>query len=227
VRYAPAPTAYQITDASGKTWQHADGVYLASWVADRNKAMAFARTANSPTGTPQVTGRKIGDLAIYEAGAPPLKGSEVRLIQPLAGFRWKVETIGLYPVTFEAIEYYLTPIPIPPQSVVTEKRPDIPNDIPSDPYRFGAKLNHARSQYYRKALVHDPALSALAAANSSKGWGHHGGHHGRENVGMGSLDAVMASWLASPAHASALLDPSLSRYGIAQANGIWTYVGAR
>lgn len=154
-QYAPAPTAYQLADASGKAWQHGDPAYLASWVAEHN------RTIVTPT----------------------------------------------------------------PQSI-----PVVPEVTPAsqnDRYGFGAMLNRQRYLYYRGAMVHDPALSAIAAANSSKGFGHHGFHPGRENVGMGSLDAVMASWLASPAHASALLDPSLSRYGIAQVNGIWTFIGVR
>lgn len=152
---AAQDVAYQIADASGKLWQHADAAYLVSWVAGHNKTLVVP--------TPQV-------------------------------------------------------VPVVPEVTPADQ---------NDQYGFGAMLNRQRYLHYRGAIVHDPALSALAAANSSKGWGHHGGHHGRENVGMGSLDSVMASWLASPAHASALLDPSLSRYGIAQVNGIWTYVGAR
>lgn len=125
------------------------------------------------------------------------------------------------------VAYLPTPSVAPtPQAV---EAPPSPQAIPAltpygDPYGFGLMLNEQRAKYYRKQLRYDPALSALAAANSSKGWGHHGFHKGRENVGMGSLDVVMASWLASPAHADALLDPGLSRYGIANVGGVWTYV---
>jgi hypothetical protein len=92
-----------------------------------------------------------------------------------------------------------------------------------DQYGFSEWLNATRARHGLHALVHDAGLSALAAANSSRGFGHHGFNPGRENVGMGSLQTVESMWMRSPAHASAILDRGARYYGIAHVNGVWTY----
>lgn len=98
-----------------------------------------------------------------------------------------------------------------------------PAYAPADPASFGTWLNAVRAQYGRAPLAYDPALASLAAANSSRGFGHWGFNPGRENVGAGPLGRVAAMWLSSPAHAAALLDPNVRSYGIACVNGCWTF----
>lgn len=44
VRHAPAPVAYQLADASGKLWQHADPAYLSAWVAQHNRTLVPTST---------------------------------------------------------------------------------------------------------------------------------------------------------------------------------------
>lgn len=210
LQYAPAPTAYQLADASGKAWQHADAVYLASWVAERNKTLATAQPASPQAAPAQVSGRKVGDLAIYQAGEAPLKGSRVRLVQSLGGFRWKVETTGIYPVTFESIEYYLTPISASVQSATPA----------NDSTGFLSWLNAYRARFYRNPVTLDPALSADAAASNAAmrrfGFGHHFRYAPNQKcVGMGSLATIEAMWQADPPHNAWLLKPGLTAVGVA------------
>lgn len=95
---------------------------------------------------------------------------------------------------------------------------------PADPQSFGSWLNAVRAQYGRSPLAFDAALQRNAAINSSRGFGHSWfGGATRQNVGMGSLQAVQSMWLASPAHVAALLDPGITKYGLACVNGVWTY----
>lgn len=93
----------------------------------------------------------------------------------------------------------------------------------ADPYFFGAWLNFQRQSRGLGPLAYDANLASIAAANSSRGFGHHGLHRGRENVGMGALGTVQSMWLSSPLHAAALFDPGVTRYGVACVGNVWTY----
>ena len=99
-----------------------------------------------------------------------------------------------------------------------------PAMVAADPYGFGPWLNSARAQRGLRPLAYDPALAGDCATNSAMGFGH--GFFGRcrrQNAGQGALATVCGMWLASPAHASALFDPSCTAYGIAHVNGNWTF----
>jgi uncharacterized protein YkwD len=95
---------------------------------------------------------------------------------------------------------------------------------PQDSGGFVAWLNGVRASRGLGAVGWDAGLAGLAASNSARGYGHWAGTNpGRQNVGMGSLDAVSSAWLASAPHASALLDPNIRAVGLANVNGVWTY----
>jgi hypothetical protein len=157
---APVAQQYQLADSTGQAWQHADGAFLASWIAERNRWLKPA------VATPLKT-------------APAVQG---------------------------------------------------------DPYGFGSWLNAYRATAGLMPLAYSPELSGLCAANSSMGFGHHGPAAGRgthypygyptairENVGLGSGQAIWHEWTISNGHWQALLDASIKSYGIAQVGGVWTY----
>ena len=95
----------------------------------------------------------------------------------------------------------------------------------ADPYGFVAWLNGVRAQSGLGAVQYDQNLSAWAASNSQRGFGHSVRAGRRQNVGMGAFGAVCQMWLASGPHRVALLDPGITRVGIANAGGVWTFNG--
>lgn len=63
-----------------------------------------------------------------------------------------------------------------------------------------------------------------AEANSRIGFGHFFlGRARRQNVGWGNLNQVCMMWARSPAHAAALLDPSITMVGFGVANNVVTF----
>ncbi|RUL87627.1 CAP domain-containing protein [Tautonia sociabilis] len=97
-----------------------------------------------------------------------------------------------------------------------------------DPYGFTAWLNGVRAQYGLAPVSHDANLAAWANMNNAQqnsyGLGHHVmGPARRQNSAMGSFSTIGAQWLASPAHAAALLDPSIRVIGIAGMGAYWTF----
>ena len=97
-----------------------------------------------------------------------------------------------------------------------------------DPYGFTSWLNGVRAQRGLGPVSYDPSLSAWANANNSQqnalGLGHHVmGPARRQNSAMGSFGSIGSQWLASPAHAAALLDPSIRVIGIAGMGAYWTF----
>jgi uncharacterized protein YkwD len=90
-----------------------------------------------------------------------------------------------------------------------------------DAYGFLAWLNATRARYGLGAVGWDAAVEADCRQNNfaqaARGMGHwHMGCHRRQNAAAGlSFPGVEAAWLASPGHASALLDPGISRVAIA------------
>jgi uncharacterized protein YkwD len=92
---------------------------------------------------------------------------------------------------------------------------------------FVAWLNATRAAHGLGPVGYDAGLAGLAAANSaaqqSRGLGHYVGGARRQNSGVGPLAAMPGMWMASGPHRSALLDPTISRVGIAGSGGYWTY----
>jgi uncharacterized protein YkwD len=119
-----------------------------------------------------------------------------------------------------------------PEPSVADEAYQNPNTQPAyaDPYGFVAWLNQLRAQYGRGPVSYDPNLSAWAESNNgqqlARGMGHHQmGTARRQNAGWGSAAAVWNKWVASPGHASALLDPSTTMVGIANNGPFWTFNG--
>lgn len=97
-----------------------------------------------------------------------------------------------------------------------------------DAYGFTAWLNGVRAQYGLAPVSHDSNLAAWANMNNAQqnnqGLGHHVmGPARRQNSAMGSAASIGSQWLASPAHAAALLDPSIRVIGIAGMGAYWTF----
>jgi hypothetical protein len=96
-----------------------------------------------------------------------------------------------------------------------------------DPYGFMAWLNATRASYGLGPVGHDPNLSNWAAMNNAQQQAYGLGHFvmgpaRRQNSAMGG-GFPGAMWLASPAHAAALLDPTITWFGIAAAGAYWTF----
>jgi uncharacterized protein YkwD len=96
-----------------------------------------------------------------------------------------------------------------------------------DPYGFVNWLNNVRASYGLSAVGHDPNLSNWAAMNNSqqqaRGMGHYVmGPARRQNSAMGgSWPGDM--WMASGPHRAALLDPTITWFGIAASGAYWTF----
>ena len=97
-----------------------------------------------------------------------------------------------------------------------------------DPYGFTNWLNSVRAQYGLAAVGYDANLESWAAANSAqqaaRGLGHFVmGPARRQNSAMGSSASIGSQWMNSPAHRAALLDPSITRIGLAGNGSYWTF----
>lgn len=98
----------------------------------------------------------------------------------------------------------------------------------ADPYGFVHWLNATRASFGLPAVGVDPSLSQWAQSNNSqqqsRGLGHYVmGPARRQNSAMGAYSTIGAMWMASPAHRSALLDPSIRSIGIAGLGAYWTF----
>ena len=99
----------------------------------------------------------------------------------------------------------------------------------SDPYGFIALLNQYRHRAGLTPVQHDPDLAYDAHVNNTMGSPH--AFMGRARVqnwaaGYDSADAVISAWQTSPGHNRNLLDPSITRGGIAYTDGEWTFNGS-
>jgi hypothetical protein len=99
----------------------------------------------------------------------------------------------------------------------------------ADPYGFAAILNNYRALAGLPLLSYDPDLSSWAAQNNAAqtnyGLGHHVNPNCRQNSAWNVYDAasVAAAWMNSPGHRATMLDPWISRFGIAYGPGpYWT-----
>lgn len=88
---------------------------------------------------------------------------------------------------------------------------------------FLAWLNSVRAQAGCGPVGWDDNLAAGAARNSAVGFGHAIRCGRRQNAGVGDLATVCAMWLQSPPHYAALVDPSVTRVGLAAVGSVWTF----
>ena len=91
-------------------------------------------------------------------------------------------------------------------------------------------INRVRAAYNLHSLVFDQNLANWAAQNNLYGFGHHvmGPAVVRQNAAWGitTIDGVIAGWMNSPGHRSALLDPTITASGGAlDGNSVWTWNG--
>lgn len=101
--------------------------------------------------------------------------------------------------------------------------------VAADPYGFASILNGFRAMVGLRGLAYDPSLSSWAvhnnAAQSSRGLGHHVLPNCFQNCGWNAPDAYSAAvmWMNSPAHRDNMLNPGVTRFGIAYGPGpYWT-----
>jgi uncharacterized protein YkwD len=130
------------------------------------------------------------------------------------------------PRSAEAQQYVQTSVTRP--QVQPQPRPVAAAAPAGDPYGFTRWLNSVRAGYGLSAVGYDPNLAGWAAANNNqqqaRGMGHHVmGPARRQNSAMGHYSSIGAMWLNSPAHRSALLDPSIRWIGIAGLGTYWTF----
>jgi hypothetical protein len=97
-----------------------------------------------------------------------------------------------------------------------------------DPYGFTAWLNATRAAYGLGAVGYDPNLASWAAMNNNSQAAYGIGHFvmgpaRRQNSAMGGFPGIESMWMASPAHAAALLDPTIRWIGIASYGAYWTF----
>ena len=93
-------------------------------------------------------------------------------------------------------------------------------------------VNATRAAYGLHALGYDPNLAAWAAANNNSQFARGIGHFvmgpaARQNAAWGPTDcqSVVAMWMGSGGHRSALLDATITTCGGAMLNGVWTWNG--
>jgi uncharacterized protein YkwD len=97
-----------------------------------------------------------------------------------------------------------------------------------DPYGFTGWLNSVRASYGLAAVGYDANLESWAAANNAqqaaRGLGHFVmGPARRQNSAIGNSATIGAQWMASPAHRAGLLDPTITRIGLAGNGQYWTF----
>jgi hypothetical protein len=96
-----------------------------------------------------------------------------------------------------------------------------------DPYGFMAWLNATRASYGLGAVGYDENLSSWAAMNNgqqqARGLGHFvmGPARRQNSAAGGGFPGGM--WMASAPHRAALLDPTITWFGIAAAGAYWTF----
>jgi uncharacterized protein YkwD len=113
-------------------------------------------------------------------------------------------------------------------TTATVTAPAAPAAPAMDPYGFTNWLNATRAAYGLPPVGYDPNLAGWAHVNNTRqnayGMGHHVmGPARRQNSAMGSYGSVPGMWMNSPAHRSALLDPSIRWIGIAGLGAYWTF----
>jgi uncharacterized protein YkwD len=146
--------------------------------------------------------------------------------QPSTGYVAMRPVYNVQPVTYtQPVTYYQQPAAV--AQPVTYAQPAAPAAY-GDAYGFTGWLNSIRAQYGLPGVSYDGNLESWAAANNAqqaaRGLGHFVmGPARRQNSAIGSAASIGAQWLASPAHRAALLDPSITRIGLAGLGSYWTF----
>lgn len=139
------------------------------------------------------------------------------------GFR-ELKVGDVITLASQAAKEPVRPSPQSPPVAPAPKPMPAPPVASGDAYGFGPWLNAQRAARGLRAVACDGGLCNDAAVNSSRGFGHSFmGRARRQNAGMGPASACWPMWVASGPHAAALFDPSITAYGIANVNGVWTY----
>lgn len=113
---------------------------------------------------------------------------------------------------------------VPPTTYVVPAPFATPQSDAAGPLDATAWLNAVRARSGLGPVAYDAGLAADASANSAGGFGHSFmGRARRQNVGVGPIVSVQVAWLASPLHASAILDPTITRAAIVTVNGVTTF----
>jgi len=125
------------------------------------------------------------------------------------------------------------PLPvIPPKPVQPTPQPAAKTGdaVDGDPYGFVVWLNGTRAAYGLPAVAWDVVLVADCHQNNLlqavHGMGHYFmGNARRQNAAAMPYPSMLNAWLASPGHAAALLDPTISFVAIAGYGSYWTFAG--
>lgn len=124
-----------------------------------------------------------------------------------------------------------SPAPSAPASEADDQPPAYV--VPSDPYGFAQILNAYRASAGLPPVAYDPNLSAWASRNNAvqcrRGIGHHVNPGCFQNCGWNYASAwdVARGWLHSPGHRDNMLQPSITRFGIAYGPGPYWTLNAR
>lgn len=181
-------------------------------------------------------------LLVFAAACSPAEAQLFRRRQSCASGQCGAPAAYATPQVVYTRAYATPQAPAPPPAEMTPASPHVrqtssvaeaspaqqPAQAPiasSDPYGFMVWLNEVRGQWGLPGVWYDEGLTAAAAANSARGFGHTIREGRRQNVGAGAAAQVWPMWISSPAHRVALLDPSITRAGIAYVNGVWTFNG--
>ena len=169
------------------------------------------------------------------AAAVTLLGqAPVRYTYPTTPTRWVYTTPATQVRTPTRLVYNTTPTQrvYQPQQVYYQQptytqQPAQVQYSGGDSYGFTAWLNGVRAQYGLRPVGYDANLESWAAANSAqqaaRGLGHFVmGPARRQNAAMGNSASIGNQWMASPAHRAAMLDPTITRIGLAGNGSYWT-----
>jgi hypothetical protein len=191
--------------------------------------LAFTMAGPAPAGDEPVAGRDAGNgLTWYTlTNVPGVQG--LGHLNP-NGYVVEISAYRLLS-TGAAITEHQASAYVPGRGVAPLTSPPVPSKATPqssvDPYGFVCWINGVRARSGLHPVAWDESLVPAAAANSAAGFGHWPGtNSGFQNVGAGgSLATIEAAWMASPAHAAAILAPGMTRVALACVNGVFTMNG--
>lgn len=135
--------------------------------------------------------------------------------------------VAVQPVACHSLT--VAPAPVVQQAAPVQASPQaVVADVGGDADGFIAWLNSTRAAYGLQPVVYDQTLSDWAQLNNqqqaARGCGHFiFGPATRQNASFIPWPNTGPAWLSSPPHAAALLDPGISRCGIAWMGSISTF----
>lgn len=133
-----------------------------------------------------------------------------------------------YQYTTPATTYVQQPASYVQQASYTQPTAAYAAQGGGDAYGFTNWLNSVRAQYGLSPVSYDAGLENWASINNgqqaARGMGHFVmGPARRQNCAIGSSASIGSQWMNSPAHRAALLDPSITRIGLAGSGSYWTF----